>query len=618
MLKVGEKTIKNLYLGDKAISKAYLGDKLVYQAGKPVFLDYITFDGDSYIDTGIVPTNETGAYVRLSRATEDDMVILGCRESSSTNTRVFPCASAWGSVGCGWNKYLYLFRDGRLDYSSSDLRIERNLFYEQYTNYLNSRVVRVIEKTSNLDVTSVELGNLTFTPTFPMFLGGVNIAGSLSAKFKGNISQCTITEGNTIVRDLKPCIDPKGVVCFYDMVTKKYFYNQGTGTLIAGNKINFVDYIIFDGDSYIDTLFKPNPHTTRTVLDCMLLDNTSSGGQGVFGARPSSVSSINSMNIWFNTSDAPKTLRLDCTGNYQVTKPDNIDITQRLLIDCLDKDVTINGVTYSSTVDKSNTTYLNYSMYLGNFNNAGTPYTKGCNMNVYGFTIYDNGVLIQNLKPCVVNEVACFYDMVTGKIFNNAGTGTLKASGRFVESIVGDGASWINTNYIMTSEQQEVECEFEYINATDTQQMFGLNIAGKDAGIYPSTSGSNIFVRGGSGSYVVNFVMDYAKKHTLYAKAELGQPFMATFDGETKQSTNPIDVINTTHPWYLFGLNKGDNASAVYCYKGKIYLFKMYDNGVLVRDFRPYVDENGNACFKDLVTDKLFYNQGTGILSYTE
>jgi hypothetical protein len=98
-----------------------------------------------------------------------------------------------------------------------------------------------------------------------------------------------------------------------------------------------------------------------------------------------------------------------------------------LLIDCLDKDVTINGVTYSSTVDKSNTTYLNYSMYLGNFNNVGTPYTKGCKMNVYGFTIYDNGVLFQDLRPYVdENGTPCFKDVVTGKLFYNQGTGVLE------------------------------------------------------------------------------------------------------------------------------------------------------------------------------------------------
>lgn len=36
------------------------------------------------------------------------------------------------------------------------------------------------------------------------------------------------------VRDFRPCYDPDGVVCLYDMVDKKFFYNSGTGAFIAG------------------------------------------------------------------------------------------------------------------------------------------------------------------------------------------------------------------------------------------------------------------------------------------------------------------------------------------------------------------------------------------------
>ena len=65
MLKLGDKTISKLYLGDKAIAKAYLGDRLVYHK-EPTFLEYIEFDGTSYIDAGVIPTNNTGAYCKLA------------------------------------------------------------------------------------------------------------------------------------------------------------------------------------------------------------------------------------------------------------------------------------------------------------------------------------------------------------------------------------------------------------------------------------------------------------------------------------------------------------------------------------------------------------------------
>ena len=46
--------------------------------------------------------------------------------------------------------------------------------------------------------------------------------------------------------------------------------------------------------------------------------------------------------------------------------------------------------------------------------------------------------------------------------------------------------------------------------------------------------------------------------------------------------------------------------------KVKIYYFKIYDNGTLVRNFIPVLDKNGVPCMYDLVENKYYYNAGTG------
>lgn len=46
--------------------------------------------------------------------------------------------------------------------------------------------------------------------------------------------------------------------------------------------------------------------------------------------------------------------------------------------------------------------------------------------------------------------------------------------------------------------------------------------------------------------------------------------------------------------------------------KVKIYYFKIYDNGTLVRDFVPVLDKDGVPCMYDLVENKYYYNAGTG------
>lgn len=46
--------------------------------------------------------------------------------------------------------------------------------------------------------------------------------------------------------------------------------------------------------------------------------------------------------------------------------------------------------------------------------------------------------------------------------------------------------------------------------------------------------------------------------------------------------------------------------------KAKLYSCQIYDNGTLVRDFRPCYDPDGVACLYDEVTETYFYNAGTG------
>lgn len=46
--------------------------------------------------------------------------------------------------------------------------------------------------------------------------------------------------------------------------------------------------------------------------------------------------------------------------------------------------------------------------------------------------------------------------------------------------------------------------------------------------------------------------------------------------------------------------------------KARLYSFKIYDNGTLVRDFKPYYDSNGIVCLYDAVEQSYYYNSGTG------
>lgn len=79
---------------------------------------------------------------------------------------------------------------------------------------------------------------------------------------------------------------------------------------------------------------------------------------------------------------------------------------------------------------------------------------------------------------------------------------------------------------------------------------------------------------------------------------------MAVFitDGQAAERVNYVDWIN----------NGGSSMIGNYPTTAKIYSCKIYDNGVLMRDFWLCYDPDGVACLYDKVEKKYYYNAGTG------
>ena len=68
---------------------------------------------------------------------------------------------------------------------------------------------------------------------------------------------------------------------------------------------------------------------------------------------------------------------------------------------------------------------------------------------------------------------------------------------------------------------------------------------------------------------------------------------------------------------YLFGVNTSGSTNNQLG-SLRIYSCKIYDNGTLVRDFKPYYDSNGVACLFDAVSGTYYYNAGTGVFTASE
>ena len=86
------------------------------------------------------------------------------------------------------------------------------------------------------------------------------------------------------------------------------------------------------------------------------------------------------------------------------------------------------------------------------------------------------------------------------------------------------------------------------------------------------------------------------------------------YNNGSLSTTITTATFSTTYNLYLFGNN--ENGTFAFPFYSKIYYCKIWENGVLVRDFIPVLDGNNVACLLERVENKFYYNKGTGIFSY--
>lgn len=183
-----------------------------------------------------------------------------------------------------------------------------------------------------------------------------------------------------------------------------------------------VEYIASTGTQYIDTGYCPNPSTTKVETTFILTNNTVAN-QGLLGSRNQNNLSKGSCNIFFNTNK--DNLRFDWTGSH-LNK--YVNLNEEITLICINNEVTFikNDIStiYTGTEKKLNVE-IPYSIYIGNFNNVGTPYTNGGYAKWKTFKIYDdNDNLVMDMIPVLdKNNVACMYDKVNKKFYYNSGTG---------------------------------------------------------------------------------------------------------------------------------------------------------------------------------------------------
>lgn len=205
-------------VGNSEVQKICLGSTLVYE--KPPYdaeIEYLQATGTQYINTGFIPDNTCGMYVRANMVTKySDEMPVGVRQTSG-DTRWWINFSA--KIEICWNTYT--------GYVSPSI----NNWYEVTNNYLNSR-------TGTINGTTYRTSYPTLAATFTRsaYVFAANYAGSLSLPFYGKISNVKFSRGTEVAMDLIP-VRVGQVGYMYDKVSKQLFGNVGSGSFTLGTDV---------------------------------------------------------------------------------------------------------------------------------------------------------------------------------------------------------------------------------------------------------------------------------------------------------------------------------------------------------------------------------------------
>ncbi|MBO7732889.1 MAG: hypothetical protein J6S67_10060 [Methanobrevibacter sp.] len=94
---------------------------------------------------------------------------------------------------------------------------------------------------------------------------------------------------------------------------------------------------------------------------------------------------------------------------------------------------------------------------------------------------------------------------------------------------------------------------------------------------------------------------------------ELGNQYMK-INGETLYTGENTSTLDVRWKLFLFARNQGGASWFSYA---KIYYCKMWENGVLVRDYIPCLDPNNKPCMYDKISGTPFYNPRTDVADFT-
>lgn len=204
-----------------------------YVADGYVGTEYIESDKSQYITTDIIPSDTTGAYMKLaSNDVTSDTVYFGSRKSRDTR---FWAGNADSVVYLGWNTNTP---------TNSRPSTSARRVVEVKINYLNSRTKNFNDSFSENITTSLSAAN-----TMPIAIFAGNDNGSYLYKSSMKLYEFKLSESDSISHEFIPCYRlSDDVIGLYDKNEDRFYTNDGEGNFKMGKSSMIEDGDIVEKD----------------------------------------------------------------------------------------------------------------------------------------------------------------------------------------------------------------------------------------------------------------------------------------------------------------------------------------------------------------------------------
>ena len=600
---------------------------------KPV--PYLISNGNQRIDTGYIPNKNTGFWVEAQALYEGDRLVMGSGPNGNNNsmTAIRLPGTNGNSSGCYWNGWI----------TFETLGAGRRYIAE--TNFLNNLKANIY--IDNSLIASKDLTEFKATPSYSVYLFGSNNNGSNNSPWIGKIYRAKISEGDKIIHDYIPMIDPIGRPLMYDIIEKKDYYtnNLSNNFIIPKNiEIPYVNkdynlpagytrcvYLQSDDKQYINTGIVPNDETGLSIKG----ELTSLGSNEAHYAgsiedttgcrcRPPTFTNATNGQMAYNWNTSSGVILYNRTPDREFYSSLNLYNNRYVYYSS-------KHINYLNTLTKTLGNFVQ-PIWLFTYNSRGSYNSDYGNWQgkIFRAQITQGDTLVRDFVPCLdENKKPCMFDLVSQTPFYNQGTGkdftycvehSLPSDFDKLKYLESFGKQYIKTGHIPT------ENTGLYVEAYHTGKI--INSGGLCLALRQTSADNTYFAAPRvttfwsvcygwnnapdlSGTYNTKYEgwMNWMNSKKVLVASPL-------FADKTANITTSLS-FTPTEDLYLFNTNPVYDKSVLSNTSWRIYRAKISEGDQVVRDFVPAFDQiKLKPCMYDLIKNDAYYNDGEGEFLY--